>query len=644
MIDGGASILATAAACGLVLGAVDVFYGARGLGASAILACLAFFFAAGALGGCALLVLGLPVLLSRDGGIKRGHALVIAAAIGGLVFLAMNQALRTPLLTSEDMRWRFRLALSVPSLGAAAVAYAGVVFRTRAFARVAAVLAAVLGAAALVCDRLLVVALYARLHTVIEVFGFLALSYAGAVALASSRWVHTARTIAFVGIGWLLVLFVSHGARARLESSLPSSSDKDLVYLGRLLRRLRVVESVTSGTEAGMPAGMRHLAERYEIHDTRLDDEWRAARARGAEPAEAPWNVAVFFVDTLRADVAFDEQIMPATNTWMRENISFSRAYSPGSSTLLALAQTLNGRYEATPVNPPRLLDAAREHGMRSALFIPTLASEYHRTFFPLFRFDDEHVVSQTEGAKTPTSGALVEDALRWLDGRGPEPFFLWLYHYDLHGWNDLDERHVQAMTDEAKLSKNAPLPLRYRAAAHGIDRTFARFRDGLKERGLLDRTIVVFLSDHGEALGERGHMAHSTYLWESLVRVPLAFEVPGLDAKRVDEPVSLIDLPTTLSPFIGAIPDEEHCEGEDLLGGEPGPRRLPILLSAMIDGGIARIGLLPSAERKLDVDLREGSVRLLHLPSEENISADASGELALLLDRLVRSPIYPRP
>lgn len=565
VVDPAAAVVATSAVCGVVLGSVDVFFGARGIDAASLSACLAAFFAAGTLGGCVLLG-ALPVL-------KRGPGVVVAALFG---------------------------------------------------------------LAALACDRLLLVSLFERAHTILEALGFLALSYAGATLVASSRSLSIARHVAFAGVGWLVVLTVSHGARTRLERSLPSTSDQDLVYLGRLLRRVRVVESVTAGGGAGMPAGILHLAERYEIHDTRLDEAWRDTLAKkdpDNERNDAPWNVAVFFVDTLRADVASDEQAMPATTAWARANTSFSRAYSPGSSTLLALAPMLNCRYGATPLDRPRLLEAAREHGLRTGLFIPQLAADYHRTFFPAFRFDDEQLIAQPEGAKTPTSSTIVDEALGWLDRRQTAPFFMWLYHFDLHGWGDLD----------ANLPKTAEPSLRYRAAATGVDRAFAKFREGLKTRGLLDRTVLVFLSDHGEALGERGHLAHSTYLWESLVRVPLAFEVNGLPSRHIDEPVSLIDLPTTLSRFIGPVSEEEHCDGEDLFGSDSRPRRRPILLSAMIDGGLARIGLLGSAGRKLDVDLREGSARLLDLPSEENISAHASGELAFLLDRLVRSPIYPR-
>jgi uncharacterized protein len=323
----------------------------------------------------------------------------------------------------------------------------------------------------------------------------------------------------------------------------------------------------------------------------------------------------------------------------------FSRAYAPASSTVLTLAPSLGCRYDASPKEAPALLRGAQERGMKTALFIPRSAYDYHQGAFPTFRFEHEDVLAplldQPQGA---TAQALVERSVAWLKNENPSRFMLWLYQFDVHEWGGLPDGYVDPIATASRFSKTDGLPWRYRAAARGVDRAFAQLRAALHELGLLDRTVLLFVADHGEALGQQGFWVHTTYLWESLVRVPLAFEVPGLPARRIDTAVSLVDLPTTLSRFIGPLPDEDRCHGEDLLAADDlGRRRLPILMSAVIDGQLARVGMLGEANRKLVVDLREGDARLLELPTEEDVSARDPSEAALMLNRLVRSPIYPR-
>ena len=67
--------------------------------------------------------------------------------------------------------------------------------------------------------------------------------------------------------------------------------------------------------------------------------------------------------------------------------------------------------------------------------------------------------------------------------------------------------------------------------------------------QGLLDDTIVVFTSDHGDMLGERG-MWFKKVLFENAMRVPLIVAGPGIPERRISENVSLVDL---LPTFVDA-------------------------------------------------------------------------------------------
>jgi arylsulfatase A-like enzyme len=96
------------------------------------------------------------------------------------------------------------------------------------------------------------------------------------------------------------------------------------------------------------------------------------------------------------------------------------------------------------------------------------------------------------------------------------------------------------------------------------------------------DDTLVVVVADHGEGFGEHGSWGHSRTLFSEIVDIPLIVRPPGgsQEARRVAEPVSLIDILPTLRDFAG-LPPDPRCEGRSLRGlingdgAGPGPRQL---------------------------------------------------------------------
>jgi arylsulfatase A-like enzyme len=92
-------------------------------------------------------------------------------------------------------------------------------------------------------------------------------------------------------------------------------------------------------------------------------------------------------------------------------------------------------------------------------------------------------------------------------------------------------------------------------------DRHIGRLLDALQERGLADDTIVVLTSDHGEGLdpgADHGHLFHGPTLYDEVIRVPLIVRGPGYAPRRVQTPVSLIDLPPTFQALLGQPPAPE--------------------------------------------------------------------------------------
>ncbi|MEL6886736.1 MAG: sulfatase-like hydrolase/transferase [Pseudomonadota bacterium] len=107
------------------------------------------------------------------------------------------------------------------------------------------------------------------------------------------------------------------------------------------------------------------------------------------------------------------------------------------------------------------------------------------------------------------------------------------------------------------------------------IDDQLGRILAELEAQDVMDDTIVVFLSDHGENLGAHG-LWHKMVAYEESIRVPLIFRVPGANVRAVrsQAPVSLIDVAPTLAALCG-LARHPDWRGENLapvFAGKDGP------------------------------------------------------------------------
>jgi len=612
----------------------------------------AFGLHAAVASGVGLAVLGF-VALGRS---IRDRPLATALLPAVLALLATAYALSIPLLTrSSSGTVLFALAVYVLALAASAAAVRlglKLLEPAQTLGRVGW-LAGAITMGAVVVDRTCLVSLYEHAHVTAEGFALVLAATLGAAVANRTSSPRARRCISWtsaVALVWLVAFLGIRPLRRVVEHHLPSVWEQQ-VYTARWLGRVHATEAILARPSlVSHDIGRERLFRAYDLHRLVTDPRWKAPSGAGASaPSVAkdmkkPLNVVVFFVDALRADVASDPSIMPTVASWMARSTSFSRAYGVGSSTILSLVPMLGCRYDHKETDSPRLLDAAHDLGYSTGLFIPRSAREFHGSYFPMFRFDHEDVRDDYVGKRLALADPLVERTIEWLADRGDAPSLAWTYQYDVHSWGDLDSTYVEAIQRDARFDSASGLDVRYRAAARGVDMAFAKLLAGLERIGQSDRTVVVFLSDHGEALGERQFWIHSTYLWESLLRVPLAVFVPGTAPRRIDTPVSLIDVAPTLASFL-PFPTND-CHGEDLLRATS-PRRFPILFSALSEGRVARVGLLAPNERKLVVDLSAGNAKLFRvspeLLTEEDVSRDEPALLLHHLDELVGTPLFPK-
>ncbi len=126
-------------------------------------------------------------------------------------------------------------------------------------------------------------------------------------------------------------------------------------------------------------------------------------------------------------------------------------------------------------------------------------------------------------------------------------------------------------------------------------DEQLGRLLEGLQQRGVYDRAIVVVLSDHGEEFGEHGHFEHDQ-LYRELLHVPLLVRLPGgrLGGTRVQGQCGLVDVMPTLLDLLA-------LEGPDTLAGRS-------LVPAMTSGGTPGDAVV--SERLMFADSYAASLR----------------------------------
>ncbi len=105
-----------------------------------------------------------------------------------------------------------------------------------------------------------------------------------------------------------------------------------------------------------------------------------------------------------------------------------------------------------------------------------------------------------------------------------------------------------------------------YYAMIAQIDDQFARILDVLDGTGQRDNTVIIFTSDHGEALGDHGLFQKGCRFYEGLVRVPLIFSWPGRFGEnvRASALVELLDMTSTIIDLAG-LDAPDYMQGKSL-------------------------------------------------------------------------------
>ena len=296
--------------------------------------------------------------------------------------------------------------------------------------------------------------------------------------------------------------------------------------------------------------------------------------------APGPESAVLITLDTTRADaVRFDQPAGPTPQlaALAAESVVYRRARTVAPLTLPAHASMMTGLWPPQhgvrdngraplPQSAVTLAERAREAGLETAAFVAAVVLD---AGFGLDQGFDVYDVpahapglgpAQTTAAVARRGGEEVVDAaLAWLAGRDPaRPFFLWVHLFD---------PHAPYAPPAGCLERAGGDP--YIGEVSAADAAVGRLVSALRERGALDRAVLVVAGDHGESRGEHGEPTHGAYCYEAVMRVPFLVRHPdGTRAGEVsDEIVSVADVGPTLCEALSLAPLDDGAGGVSLLG-----------------------------------------------------------------------------
>jgi arylsulfatase A-like enzyme len=339
------------------------------------------------------------------------------------------------------------------------------------------------------------------------------------------------------------------------------------------------------------------------------------ARARAALPAAVSGvpNVLLLVMDTQRADhlsvYGYGRRTSPRIDRLAGRAAVFTNAYANSAWTLPTHATFFTGRlpfeHRAGLIGRSHLdgryvtlAEALRDRGYATGAFVANVFWVGRHTGLQrgFSRYEDFYGNAGDAFARTALGRRLSYDVLpffgfvelpgrksaadvnrallSWLDTVGDRPFFAFANYFDVHtpllppppyagsysGLSERERRNYAIGIDELQ-GAEAPPPADslealvdlYDESIRYLDSQVGALIDSLEARGILDRTLVIVTSDHGESWGEHGLMFHAHSLYRELTHVPLIVSLPSrIPPGRRGAPVGIDRIPATVASLTG--------------------------------------------------------------------------------------------
>jgi len=296
------------------------------------------------------------------------------------------------------------------------------------------------------------------------------------------------------------------------------------------------------------------------------------SRLKGAED----FNYIIISVDTLRADrigcYGFSGVKTPTMDMFASRGVKFEKCFSQTPLTLPSHTSLLTGTYPTfhgvrdnggflVPQEMNTLAELMQQNGYQTSAFVAAyvLDSKWglDQGFDHYFdNFDLSKYKTISLGHVQRPGNEVLDEVIPWLEEHKQQRFFTWIHLYDPHTPYDPPSPYDEMYPKKPYIGEIAY-----------TDSQIARLWQYLEKNGLVNNTILVFTSDHGESLGEHQEMAHGFFIYQAGVHVPLIFVTPfehlhGLSRSSV---VSLVDIMPTILELSG-VPVPDQVQGKSLL------------------------------------------------------------------------------
>lgn len=318
------------------------------------------------------------------------------------------------------------------------------------------------------------------------------------------------------------------------------------------------------------------------------------------------YNIILICVDTLRADhlgcYGYFRDTSPNIDNFAKGGILFEQAISQATDSLASHASIFTSQYAAVHgvcfFNKPTdigitLPEILKMRGYETAAF--TGRGNVRAAFGLSEGFDIFNDLSLENKWSRPFKEVLPL-AIQWLKDKKNKNFFLFLHTYDVHEpyhsicENIFDPNYTGivdsinliglwykiqqglCLTDDGRMEKLTledvnHIIAHYDGGIRCLDEKIGEFMKEIRKLGILDSTVIILLSDHGEELGEHGAISrHVRSYYDEIIRVPFIIKHPKIKSPmRIRTQVQLIDLMPTLLDFLG-IPINTEAQGNSLV------------------------------------------------------------------------------
>lgn len=346
--------------------------------------------------------------------------------------------------------------------------------------------------------------------------------------------------------------------------------------------------------------------------------------------------VVLLSVDAMRGDILeADRELLPDFAALADGSVRFRNARSAANATVVALTSLFTSRYysqlrweplEIGGVPFPHKDTSPRFPELLARAGIPTILIENADWMAPKlgiclgFR---ERVDTQREADSYAYADETARAVRERLSLVAEGPAFLFAHFVDAHAPYD-------------RGGTQGPPRARYVRELRNVGRAIQAVVQHIGASSLNERALVIITADHGEAFGEHGDTTHGATVYEEAVRVPLWVRAPGLSARDVEVPVSLVDLAPTIVDLLG----------QDIAPTFLGETLVPLLLgeasfpkrSIVLDTGRRKQAMVFPNNLKVIRDLRFDLVELYDLstdPGERNSLYDDATSVMPELDTL---------